>query len=110
MIDDGKIDMLLKSARVEASAGFVERVLAKIGEDEMRRRRLDGLCDGLLRKNVVEASTGFTGRVLNAVKFGGKSAVSRFVMFGSSVAAAACIAAIVAVMPVNKEVSVFCAA
>lgn len=106
MIDDGKIDMLLKSARVEVSAGFVERVLAKIGEDEMRRRRVDGLCDGLLRKNGVEASTGFTGRVLNAVKFGGKSTVSRFVMFGSSVAAAACIAAIVAVMPVNNEVSV----
>lgn len=106
MIDDVKIDMLLKSARVEVSAGFVERVLAKIGEDEMRRRRVDGLCDGLLRKNGVEASTGFTGRVLNAVKFGGKSTVSRFVMFGSSVAAAACIVAIVAVMPANNEVSV----
>ena len=105
MVEDGKIDMLLKSARVEVSAGFVGRVLAKIGEDEMCCKRVDGLCDELLCKNGVEASVGFTGRVLAAVKSNGRSAVSRFIMFGSSIAAAACIAAVVAVMPESAAVS-----
>ena len=105
MVDDGKIDILLKSARVEVSDGFVGRVLAKIGEDEVCCKRIDGLCDELLCKNGVEASAGFTGRVLAAMKSNGRSAVSRFIMFGSSIAAVACIAVIAAVMPIRNDIS-----
>ena len=87
-----QINELLKNAKVQASAEFVDKTMANINIAKEQEEKLDTLCDELFKKAKVQAPINFTDKTLRHIsKQKHYSTMEKVARYFAAVAMSACV-------------------
>ncbi len=105
-MNDSQIDQLLRATKINASADFTERTLARIKAQSLEENSLDNLCDTLLLSQKQKASDNFTEKAISSIKREKPTSIfKRIIEITMSVSVAACIAISIFTLPIPSQTS-----
>ncbi|MBE6413762.1 MAG: hypothetical protein E7035_04325 [Verrucomicrobiaceae bacterium] len=87
-----QINKLFKEAKVQASAEFVDKVMANISIAKEQEEKLDTLCDRLFKQTKVQARANFTDKIITQIsKQKHYSTMEKIARYFAFVAMSACV-------------------